>query len=103
MFALYAACEVICYACQTAQSWCLLSGRATILPGQDGGPGTLVKPLRDHSPAVAMPHQVYTYAGIDTSSHYAIPAAAAANYEAVLRTLNLKQVTLVSSLYIWFT
>jgi hypothetical protein len=51
-----------------------------------------VKPSRDHSPAVAMPHQVYSFASIDSPNHYTIPVAAA-NYEAVFQ--NLKRVTLL--------
>jgi len=61
----------------------------SLLPSQDGGPGTLVKASRDHNSAVAMSHQVYPY---DTRIP---PAMAVANYEAVMRTLSLKQVRFV--------
>lgn len=70
-----------------------------MLSGQDVGPGSLVKPSRDHSPAVAMPHQVYPYGvgPIDPSARFGIVTSAssvqnASNYEAVLRSLSFKPV-----------
>lgn len=61
-----------------------------MLSGQDGGPGALVKPSRDRSPAVAMHHNaVFPY---DTAGHFGI-GPTAANYEAVLRNFSFNKVS----------